>query len=277
VLGAVEVVDGVLRLAAKRRQSVARGASPWTMSGNRCLAPKGRQSASAAPPGLNLRFGFFPGAYAPGYWLPSLRDSNTLKANNTMRTARIERKTAETQIELELNLDGSGQAQLASGVGFLDHMLALLAKHAAIDLSVKAVGDLQVDQHHTVEDVGICLGQALRQALGDRAGITRFGHATLPMEESLVTCAVDLGGRPVCAFDAKLPSPKIGEFDSELVADFWQAFATNALCNLHVIVHYGRNSHHIAEAIFKAAARALRMALAPDPRLPGVPSTKGVL
>lgn len=193
------------------------------------------------------------------------------------RSARIQRKTAETAIDLELTLDGSGRGESATGVGFFDHMLVLLAKHAALDLRVKATGDLHVDQHHTVEDVGICLGQALREALGDKAGICRYGHFTLPMEETLATVAIDLGGRPYFVFDATFPSPKIGDFDSELVAEFWQALAANSLCNLHIVVHYGRNSHHIAEAIFKAAARALRIAIGPDARLPGVPSTKGTL
>ena len=194
-----------------------------------------------------------------------------------MRTASIQRKTAETEISLELNLDGTGQAAIATGVGFFDHMLTLLAKHAAIDLTVKAKGDLQVDQHHTVEDVGICFGRTLRDALGDKAGIRRYGHFTLPMEETLATSAVDLSGRYFLVFDAPFPSAKIGDFDSELVEDFWQAVAANALCNLHVKVHYGRNGHHVAEAIFKATARALRMAIEPDPRLHGVPSTKGTL
>jgi imidazoleglycerol-phosphate dehydratase len=193
------------------------------------------------------------------------------------RTATIKRETAETRIELTLSLDGIGKAQIATGVGFLDHMLTLLARHAAMDLFVEASGDLEVDQHHTVEDVGICLGQALSEALGDKAGIRRFGHFSLPMEETLVTAAVDLGGRAFFVFEAEFPSPKIGEFDSELVADFWQAFAANALCNLHVIVHHGRNSHHIAEGVFKATARALRMAVEPDPRISDVPSTKGTL
>jgi imidazoleglycerol-phosphate dehydratase len=193
------------------------------------------------------------------------------------RNANIDRKTAETHVRLSLELDGSGQADVASGVGFLDHMLTLLAKHAAIDLSVRAEGDLQVDQHHTVEDIGICLGQAIKQALGNKAGIRRYGHFTLPMEETLATVAIDLGGRYALAFRADFPSAKIGDFDSELVEDFCQAFAANALCNLHVLVHYGRNSHHISEAIFKAAARALRMAVEPDPRSPGIPSTKGTL
>jgi imidazoleglycerol-phosphate dehydratase len=193
------------------------------------------------------------------------------------RSAQVHRKTAETEIELELSLDGSGQGKSATGVGFLDHMLVLLAKHAAIDLCVKAAGDLEVDQHHTVEDVGICLGQALREALGDKAGIRRYGHFTLPMEETLATVAIDLGGRAFFACQAEFPTDKIGGFDSELVADFWQAVAANALANLHILVHYGRNSHHIAEAIFKAAARALRIAASPDPRIADVPSTKGTL
>lgn len=193
------------------------------------------------------------------------------------RTARIERKTAETDIALSLDLDGSGNAEITTGVGFFDHMLTLLAKHAAIDLTVEAKGDLHVDQHHTVEDVGICLGQALRQALGDKSGIRRYGHFTLPMEETLATVAIDLSGRYYLVFQAQFPAAKIGDFDSELVEDFWQAVAANALCNLHVLIHYGRNSHHISEAIFKAAARALRMAVEADPRLPGVPSTKGTL
>ena len=193
------------------------------------------------------------------------------------RIARIQRKTAETDIDLELNLDGSGQARVDTGVGFFDHMLTLLAKHGALDLTVKAAGDLQVDQHHTVEDVGICFGQALKQALGDKAGIRRYGHFTLPMEETLVTSGLDLSGRYFLVFKAPFPTPKIGDFDSELVEDFWQATAANALCNLHVILHHGRNSHHISEAIFKATARALRMAVENDPRMPGVPSSKGTL
>ena len=162
-------------------------------------------------------------------------------------------------------------------IGFFDHMLTLLAKHAAIDLTVKAKGDLHVDGHHTVEDVGICFGQALKQALGDKAGIRRYGHFTLPMEETLATTAIDLSGRYFLVFQAQFPTAKIGDFDSELVEDFWQAAAANCLCNLHINAHYGRNSHHIAEAIFKATARALRMAVESDPRASGVPSTKGTL
>ena len=193
------------------------------------------------------------------------------------RTATISRNTRETQIRLELNLDGSGQGSWQTGVGFLDHMLELFTRHGAFDLKVEAKGDLQVDQHHTVEDVGICLGQAVKQALGDKQGIRRYGHFTLPMEETLATTAIDLSGRYYLAFQAAFDSPKIGEFDTELVEDFWQAFAANALCNLHILIHYGRNSHHKSEAIFKSAARALRMAVESDPRMTGVPSTKGTL
>ena len=193
------------------------------------------------------------------------------------RVSKIQRSTAETQIELEIDLDGSGQSQIDTGVGFLDHMLVLFARHGAFDLTVSAKGDLHVDQHHTVEDVGICLGQAMKQALGDKSGIRRYGHFTLPMEESLVSTTVDLGGRYYLVFQAAFPTAKIGDFDSELVEDFWQAAAANALCNLHVVLHHGRNSHHISEAIFKCAARALRIAVEQDPRTRGVPSTKGTL
>ena len=193
------------------------------------------------------------------------------------RTARIERKTAETEITLELDLDGSGQAQIQTGVGFFDHMLELLTRHAAIDLTVKADGDLHVDQHHTVEDIGICFGQAVKQALGNKAGIRRYGHFTLPMEETLITATLDMSGRYFLVFDANFPSAKIGEFDSELVEDFWQATAANALCNLHIVLHHGRNSHHISEAIFKGCAKALRMAVEIDERMTGIPSTKGTL
>ncbi|MEX0712925.1 MAG: imidazoleglycerol-phosphate dehydratase HisB [Pirellulales bacterium] len=193
------------------------------------------------------------------------------------RIATIDRRTAETEIRLELNLDGTGQSRLATGVGFFDHMLALLARHSAMDLVVEAAGDLDVDQHHTVEDVGICFGSALKQALGDKAGIRRYGHFTLPMEETLATASIDLGGRYFMVFKADFPSPKIGNFDSELVEDFWQAAAANALVNLHVLVHYGRNSHHISEAIFKSTARALRMAVEGDPRVKDIPSTKGII
>ncbi len=193
------------------------------------------------------------------------------------RTANITRQTNETEVELTLNLDGSGISDLDTGVGFLDHMLELFTRHAAVDLRVRAQGDLQVDQHHTVEDVGICLGQALKEAVGDKRGIRRYGHFTLPMDESLVTAAIDLSGRAYLMFAVAFPNSKIGDFDSELVEEFWQAFASNGLCNLHLRLEHGRNSHHISEAVFKSAARALRMAVEPDPRLSGVPSTKGTL
>lgn len=193
------------------------------------------------------------------------------------RTAKIERKTAETDIELALELDGGVAAEIETGVGFLDHMLELVSRHGGLGLRVRARGDLEVDQHHTVEDVGICLGLALREALGDKRGIHRYGHFTLPMEETLVTAALDLSGRSFVVFNARLPRPKIGDFDSELVEDFWQAVASHALCNLHIVLHHGRNSHHIAEAIFKAVARALRMAIACDAGSADVPSTKGTL
>ncbi|HTN74430.1 MAG TPA: imidazoleglycerol-phosphate dehydratase HisB [Pirellulaceae bacterium] len=194
------------------------------------------------------------------------------------RTATIDRKTNETQILLSLNLDGTGQARIETGVGFFDHMLDLFARHGAFDLDVKCIGDLHVDQHHTVEDVGICLGQAFKQALGNKQGIRRYGSMTLPMEETLVTTAVDLSGRYFLVFGPTFPTPKIGDFDSELVEDFWQAFAANALCNFHVQLHYGRNSHHISEAVFKCSARALRMATEADPRQANqIPSTKGSL
>lgn len=193
------------------------------------------------------------------------------------RIASIDRRTAETQIRLSVNLDEPGSVSVRTGVGFLDHMLELFARHGAVSLQVEATGDLHVDQHHTVEDVGICLGQAVRQALGDKQGIRRYGHFTLPMEETLVTVALDLSGRYYLVYQADCPTEKIGDFDSQLLEDFWQAFAANALCNFHVVLHHGRNSHHIAEAIFKAAARALRMATESDPRVTGIPSTKGVL
>lgn len=195
----------------------------------------------------------------------------------TNRTSAVSRQTAETKIELKLSLDGTGQNNIHTGIGFLDHMLVLLARHALIDLDVHAVGDLQVDAHHTTEDIGICLGQAMNQCLGAKHGIRRYGHMVLPMEETLVTSAIDFSGRPFLVFQAEMPSPKIGDFDSELVEDFWQGFASNAMCNLHLVLHYGRNTHHIAEAIFKATARAIRVACEIDPRQTGVPSSKGVL
>jgi len=193
------------------------------------------------------------------------------------RQASLRRETKETQIQLALNLDGTGRAELHTGVGFFDHMLTLLAKHSLIDLTVQAAGDLHVDPHHTVEDVGICFGQALAQALGDKAGIRRYGSLTLPMDEVLVTAAVDLSGRPYCVWQADIPREILGSFNAPLAEDFWRAAATSGGFNLHVVLHHGRNTHHIVEGIFKAAARTLRMAVEPDPRMLGVPSTKGVL
>jgi len=193
------------------------------------------------------------------------------------RTARIQRETAETRIDLGIDLDGTGKAEIATTVGFFDHMLALLAKHSLIDLTVKATGDTHVDAHHTVEDVGICFGQALTQALGTKAGIRRYGSATLPMDETLVTAAVDLSGRPVCVWKAEVPIETLGTFNAPLAEEFWRAVSSHGAFNLHVVCHHGRNTHHIIEGIFKATARALRQAVEPDPRMPGVPSTKGVL
>lgn len=193
------------------------------------------------------------------------------------RTAEIVRQTAETKISLRLHIDGTGASRIETGVGFLDHMLTLFAKHGLFDLDVQCNGDTHVDAHHTTEDIGICLGKAFAQAIGDKAGIARYGHIVLPMEESLVTAAIDLSGRNYLVFQAPIPADKIGDFDSELVEDFWYAFASNAMCNLHVVLHYGRNSHHIVEAIFKATARALRMAIHLDARQTGIPSTKGIL
>ena len=193
------------------------------------------------------------------------------------RTAKISRQTAETQIELSINLDGSGQNSIETGVGFFDHMLTLFARHGLFDLTVNANGDLHVDDHHTVEDVGICLGRAFNQALGDKLGIYRYGSISLPMEESLVTSAVDLSGRCVFVYNVPFPTEKIGQFDTELVQEFWNAFASNTLMNLHLVLHHGKNSHHISEATFKATARALRHAVSVDPRQSGVPSSKGTL
>jgi imidazoleglycerol-phosphate dehydratase len=193
------------------------------------------------------------------------------------RTAHIQRATGETRIELRLDLDGTGRSIVATGVGFFDHMLTLLARHSLIDLEVQATGDLHVEAHHTVEDVGICLGKALAQALGDKTGIRRYGDATVPMDEVLATVAVDLSGRPFCVWKADVPLETLGNFSSQLAEEFWRAVSSSGAFALHVVVYHGKNTHHIIEAIFKAAARALRAAVEPDPRQSGVPSTKGVL
>ena len=193
------------------------------------------------------------------------------------RTASVTRNTAETQITLTLGLDGTGKADVETGAGFFDHMLTLLAGHSLFDLTVRCKGDLHVDGHHTVEDVGRALGLALKDCLGERRGIRRYGHAVIPMDEALATVAVDLGGRAACIFAVDFPVPTIGTFDAQLVEVFWESVAATAGMNFHAILHHGRNGHHIAEAVFKAAARALRAAVEADPRQPGIPSTKGSL
>jgi imidazoleglycerol-phosphate dehydratase len=193
------------------------------------------------------------------------------------RQASIDRKTAETEVRLTLELDGEGAGERETGVGFLDHMLDLLARHGRLDLTVNASGDLETGAHHTVEDVGICIGQALDEALGDRAGITRYGQATVPMDESRASCAIDISGRGLCVFEASLPAGSIGNFDHELAEEFFRAIAANAKLTLHLTVEAGTNAHHMIEAAFKALARALRGAVALDPTEHGVPSTKGTL
>ena len=195
-----------------------------------------------------------------------------------MRKAQVSRKTAETEIEVEIDLDGTGRYDNATGVGFFDHMLDQLARHSLIDMNVRAKGDLHIDDHHTVEDTGIALGQALALALGDKRGIRRYGSCLLPMDDALVRAALDLSGRPYLVWNVTLPTPKIGTFDTELVREFFQAFSTHGGVTLHVEALAGLNSHHIAEAAFKAVARGLRDAVETDPRkADAVPSTKGAL
>lgn len=194
------------------------------------------------------------------------------------RVAEIARSTSETEIRVRLDLDGTGQARVASGIGFLDHMLTALARHSLIDMDVAARGDLHIDFHHTTEDIGIVLGQAVRQALGEKRGIRRYGSALVPMDEALVEAAIDISGRPFLAWDARFTRDKVGEMDTELFEEFFRAFAMNAGITLHVTQKAGTNAHHIAEGCFKALARALRMAVEPDPRMAGaIPSTKGSL
>ncbi|WP_425073054.1 imidazoleglycerol-phosphate dehydratase HisB [Sagittula sp. S175] len=195
-----------------------------------------------------------------------------------MRRATVTRKTAETEISVEINLDGTGIYDMQTGVGFFDHMLDQLARHSLIDMTVRAKGDLHIDDHHTVEDTGIALGQALVQALGDKRGIRRYGSCLLPMDDTLVRAALDLSARPFLVWDLHMPSQKIGTFDTELVREFFQALSTHGGITLHVDKLHGLNSHHIAEAAFKAVARALREAVEPDPRKgDAIPSTKGSL
>lgn len=195
-----------------------------------------------------------------------------------MRTAEVNRKTAETDISLKLNLDGRGDSQIATGCGFLDHMLILFAKHGRFDLQLRCEGDTYVDDHHTVEDVGIALGQAFCEALGDKRGICRYGDTTLPMDEALILTAVDLSGRSCLGYQLKIPTYKVGTFDTELVEEFWLGFVRNCGCNLHIVSLAGTNSHHIIEGAFKSVARSMRTAVAIDPAFADdIMSTKGVL
>lgn len=194
------------------------------------------------------------------------------------RTASVQRKTSETQIELFLDLDGGGEVEVASGIGFLDHMLELLARHANIDLTIKASGDLHIDGHHTTEDIAIVLGQAIKEALGNKAGIQRYGNFFLPMDEALTRVVIDLSNRPFLVWKTAFPAPKVGDMDTELFREFFQAFASAAGATLHIETLYGVNSHHIAESCFKGLGRALRQSVSIDPDLGGrVPSTKGSL
>ncbi|TPG53555.1 imidazoleglycerol-phosphate dehydratase HisB [Roseomonas nepalensis] len=194
------------------------------------------------------------------------------------RRAEIARETSETRIRLKLDLDGTGRAEIATGIGFLDHMLTAVARHGMLDLAVEAVGDLHIDFHHTTEDVGIVLGQAIRKALADKRGIRRYGQALVPMDEALAECAIDISGRPFLAWSASFPRDKVGEMDTELFEEFFRAVAMNSAMTVHLTQRAGTNAHHIAEGLFKAFARALRMAVEADPRAEGtIPSTKGVL
>ena len=194
-----------------------------------------------------------------------------------MRRAEVTRKTAETEITVAVNLDGTGVYEIQTGIGFFDHMLDQLARHSLIDITLRAKGDLHIDDHHTVEDCGIALGQALAQALGDKRGIRRYGHFRLAMDDAQVACALDLSARPYLVWNLAFPTAKIGKFDTELVREFFQALATHAGITLHIDLIHGLNSHHIAEAAFKSLARALREAVEQDPRNPGLPTTKGAL
>ncbi len=195
-----------------------------------------------------------------------------------MRVSEIKRKTNETDIFLSINLDGEGRSEISSGSAFLDHMLTLFAKHGRFDLTVKCTGDVDVDCHHTTEDIGICLGKAFAEALGDKCGIVRYADTTLPMDEALILTAIDISGRGYCAVELDIRADKVGDFDTELAPEFWQAFATNAGCTLHIRQLAGGNAHHIIEGVFKSAARTLRRAVEIDPRFANdIPSTKGVL
>ncbi len=193
------------------------------------------------------------------------------------RTASIERKTRETDIRLSLNLDGKGETRLSSGIPFFDHMLEQIGRHGLIDLFIEAEGDLEIDAHHTVEDIGICLGESLRDALGDKAGIVRYGHAYVPLDEALSRVVLDLSGRPGLEYSVNFPKDRVGDFDVDLFKEFFQAVVNHARITLHIDCIRGANNHHIIETVFKAFGRALRMAVEPDPRQTGIPSTKGAL
>jgi len=208
---------------------------------------------------------------------PAVRAATTARPPAASRRARIARTTKETEVTVDLHLDGSGRADVDTGVPFLNHMLDTFARHGFLDLTVRARGDLDVDLHHTVEDVGLVLGQAFRDALGDKAGIRRFGDAACPLDEALVTAVVDFSGRPYLAYNLRIKQARVGSFDTELVHDFLLAFANTVGMNLHLNQVQGRNPHHIIEAAFKALARAIDQAKQPDPRVQGVPSTKGAL
>jgi imidazoleglycerol-phosphate dehydratase len=214
-----------------------------------------------------------------GRWKRAPTRDTTIRDNHfaMSRNATIDRKTAETDVHVELAMQGTGSGTRETGVGFLDHMLDLLAHHARLDLTVKARGDLKTGGHHTVEDVGICIGQALDRALADRSGIVRYGEATVPMDEARAACAIDVSGRGLCVFEGLLPAGAIGDFEHELAEEFFRALSTNAKLTLHLSIERGTNAHHMIEAAFKAAARALRVATALDPSQNGVPSTKGSL
>jgi len=193
------------------------------------------------------------------------------------RTAKINRKTTETSVSVTLNLDGNGNARVDTGVQFLDHMLNLFAKHGVFDLEISCKGDTGIDAHHSVEDIGICLGLAIEKALGDKLGLVRFAHAYYPMDETLVRVVADFSGRPYLVYNVKVARERVGELESDLIEEFWKAFVTHARVNLHIELLYGRNTHHIFEAVFKASARALSLASRVDERVQGVPSTKGVI
>lgn len=197
--------------------------------------------------------------------------------DNSARTARINRETHETRVKVEINLDGEGRADIATGQGFFDHMLHHIARHGLLDMTLSATGDLHVDPHHTVEDVGICLGKAILEAVGDPVGLTRYGHAVVPMDEALAEAAVDFSGRPMLVFKATLPGSGVGGFDAELAEEFFRAVAMHSRITVHLDLRRGRNLHHCLEGLFKAFGRALRIALERDPRVKDVPSTKGML